>query len=75
MSGENKALKAIANEQGGSSPLELGKRLFGFAGCGLSRLLPAGAGKTNAPSSEVVHTAAHPRVSGENNKPGHQNPS
>ena len=52
--------------ENGSSPLTRGKLAASGAGAGVSRLIPAHAGKTELQASACPTAAAHPRSRGEN---------
>ena len=64
--GENPNSTASAWRASGSSPRGRGKLIGVPIREGISRLIPAWAGKTNVSSVRALAAAAHPRVGGEN---------
>ena len=66
--GENETLTLRIGEREGSSPLTRGKLTDLTVPYGLTRLIPAHAGKTTFPKMRLGLFAAHPRSRGENLK-------
>ena len=64
--GENDVGHMYITDQTGSSPQVRGKRELAFSFESAARLIPAGAGKTKAPSHRTPLSTAHPRRCGEN---------
>ena len=64
--GENTIADTLDQYVRGSSPLTRGKHQAGRRSGRLQRLIPAHAGKTQAPSSTGMACPAHPRSRGEN---------
>ena len=66
--GENTEFYVATLSSQGSSPLTRGKRSGSSSRVSTSGLIPAHAGKTPAPLSASVSSAAHPRSRGENGR-------
>ena len=64
--GENDASNKEVLLSTGSSPQVRGKYYISWGRLGISRLIPAGAGKINAKSFALIRETAHPRRCGEN---------
>ena len=69
--GENAKRTPIGESPLGSSPRGRGKRCECGCALGCGRLIPAWAGKTSAVGGSLGLASAHPRVGGENQRPGY----
>ncbi len=67
--GENRSRALRRTHSRGSSPRGRGKQFHDLRHTGLTRLIPAWAGKTPASAPPMTAQGAHPRVGGENTPP------